>query len=165
MLAIPASFISWSEWQFPPWEWPWPWECPWCLVSRPFSLVGDWRSCWGFVGASVILLAGESGVWSSVSCVSLWPLSQEMVMLSGSGGGKRHYSDRHGSKVLQKLTASDLRRGALGAATLHPSGDLTCGLITSGLSCPPRSPFSCPVSKDTILHSYTQKFIQCVDQQ
>lgn len=155
MLAIPASFISWSEWQFPPWEWPWPCECPWlwCFALRPFSLVGDWRSCRGFAGASVIFLVGESGVWSSVSCVSLWPLSQETAVLSGSGGGKTHYSDRHGNKVLQRLSASYLRWEALGAATLHLSDDLTCDLTTSGLSCPPRSPSSCPVSRDIILHS------------
>lgn len=98
MLAIPASFISWSEWQFPPWEWPW--LCPCllcCLALRPLSLVGDWSSCWGFVldGASGVLLLGESGVWSSVSCVSLWLLSQEMVVLSGSEGERKCYIDCH----------------------------------------------------------------------
>lgn len=86
MLAIPASFISWSEWQFPPWEWPCPCECPCFLVLRPFSLVGDWRR---FEGASGVLLVGESGVWSSVSCVSLWLLSQETAVLSGSGRGRK----------------------------------------------------------------------------
>lgn len=90
MLAMPASFISWSEWQFPPCECPCPppWECPlWlcpCFLGRrPFSLVSE------SAGASGVLLLGESGGCSSVSWVSLWPLSQEMAVLSGPWGGKR----------------------------------------------------------------------------
>ena len=86
MLAIPASFISWSEWQFPPWEWPWPCLC--CLGLCPSSLAGAGSSCWGSAGASGVLLVGESGGWNSVSCVSLYPLSQETAVLSGSGEGR-----------------------------------------------------------------------------
>lgn len=105
MLAIPASFISWSEWQFPPCEWPWP--CLWCLVLCPFSLVSDW---WAFAGASGVLLVGDSGVWSSVSCVSLCPLSQETAVLSGSGADRRCYSDgqRDGAQIRVENKAEHL---------------------------------------------------------
>lgn len=80
MLAIPASFISWSEWQFPPWECLWLWECPWRFAFCSFFWVET---------SSGSLFAGGSAVWISVSCVSLWLLSQGVVQVSGSGGGPR----------------------------------------------------------------------------
>lgn len=155
MLAIPASFISWSEWQFPPWECPW--ECPWpcCLTLRPFSLTGDGWSCWGLVCVSGVLLVGDSlRVWSSLSCVSLWPLSQETTVLSGSERKK----ERRRSKRLRltrcegrtTLNSSYLRWEASGAATPHQSADSACDLTTSCQFCPPRSPSSCSDSRNTI---------------
>lgn len=80
MLAIPASFISCSKWQLPPWECPWLWECPRCFAFCLFFWVETSRGS---------LFAGDSGVWISTSCVSLWLLSHGVVQVSGSGGGPR----------------------------------------------------------------------------
>lgn len=85
MLAMPASFISWSEWQFPPWECP----CPCLRALRPPSVPGAGRSCLAPAGASGVLVVGESGGCSSLSCVSLCVLSQETAELSGSERQRR----------------------------------------------------------------------------
>ncbi len=55
------------------------------------------------------------------------------------------------------LKTSYLHWGASGAATLHPSDDLTCGLTTSCQSFPRHSSFYCPVSRKIILNSIHTK--------
>lgn len=86
----------------------------------------------------VTVVAGDGGavgVWRREKTLQQQPHKQSAV------------------KICKDLNASYLHWGASGAATLHLSDDLTCDLTISCLSCPPRSPSSCPVSRDIILRS------------
>lgn len=98
MLAIPASFISWSEWQFPPCE------CP-CFL---FTLEGEGRSLAGG------LPVGESGAGRSLSCVASCSSSQETAVLSGSGRKRtrdscQDASGRYAHTSVERLQVQPLR--------------------------------------------------------